>query len=114
MEEEAEDTVVLMEVMEVRKAVGAGAAVEADLEAAVVADTIEVLTEAAEVVQEEEEAWGRCHQSLTYESQKLRAVLHLNVSTRLVLHGAALLPSFPVKKKKEVVIHIYTSDLTCL
>lgn len=49
--------VVLMEVTEVRKAAGAGAAVEADLEAAVVADTIEVLTEAAEVVQEEEEAW---------------------------------------------------------
>lgn len=99
MEEEAEDTVVLMEVMEVRKAVGAGAAVEADLEAGVVADTIEVLTEAAEVVQEEEEAWGRCYQSLTYESQKLRAVLHLNVSTHLVLHGAALLLFFTGKKR---------------
>lgn len=57
MEEEAEGTVVLMEVTEVRKAVGAGAAVEVDLEAAVVADTIVALTEAAEVVQEEEEAW---------------------------------------------------------
>lgn len=35
-------------------------AVEVDLEVAVVADMTAVLTEVAEVDQEEEEAWGKC------------------------------------------------------
>lgn len=51
--------VVLMEVTEVRMAVVAGAA-GVDLEVVVAADTIVVLTEVAEVDQEEEEAWGKC------------------------------------------------------
>lgn len=54
-----EGTLVLMEVTEVRMAAVAGDA-GVDLEVAVVADMIAVLTEVAEVVQEEEEAWGEC------------------------------------------------------
>lgn len=57
--EEVEDTVVLMEVMEVLMAAVAGAVGE-DLEVVVAADMIVVLTEVAEVDQEEEEAWGEC------------------------------------------------------
>lgn len=54
-----EDTVVLMEVTEVRMAAVAGA-VGVDLEVAVAADMSVVLTEVGEVDQEEEEAWGEC------------------------------------------------------
>lgn len=50
---------VLMEVMEVRMAAVAGG-VGVDLEVVVAVDMIVVLTEVAEVGQEEEEAWGKC------------------------------------------------------
>lgn len=50
---------VLMEVMEVRMALVAEGVV-LDLEDVVVEDMIEVLTEVAEVGQEEEGAWGKC------------------------------------------------------
>lgn len=53
-----EGTAVLMEVT-VRMGAAAGA-VGVDLEVAVAADTIVVLTEVAEVDQEEEVAWGKC------------------------------------------------------
>lgn len=47
--------------MEVTVRMGAAAgAVGVDLEVAVAADTIVVLTEVAEVDQEEEVAWGKC------------------------------------------------------
>lgn len=60
MEEGVEDTVVLMEVMEVRMAVAAGD-VEVDLEVVVAAVVmIVVLIEVGEVDREGEEAWGKC------------------------------------------------------
>lgn len=54
-----EGTVAPMEVMEVKMAAVEGD-VGVDLEGAAVADMIVVLTEVAEVDQEEEEAWGEC------------------------------------------------------
>lgn len=58
--QEEGDMVVLMEVMEVKMAVVAeGVAV--DLEVVVAVYMIVVLTEVAEVDQEEEEAWGKCY-----------------------------------------------------
>lgn len=60
----------LTEVTEARKAAAAGAAAGADLEAAAAADMIAVLTEAAEGVREEEEAWGRCYHT---EAQRCAA-----------------------------------------
>lgn len=54
-----EVTVVQMEVMEARMVTVAGA-VGVDLEVVVAVDMITVLTEEAEVDQEEEAAWGKC------------------------------------------------------
>lgn len=76
-----EDTVVLMEVMEVRMAVEAGDVEEVDLEVVVVAVVvvmIVVLTEVGEVDQEGEEAWGKC--SKDHAVSLSTAMMHVNVS----------------------------------